>query len=206
MLDVAKLPVGGMQTNCYIIKTSENNAVIIDPGADEERIFRWLENNSLKPTKILLTHGHFDHINAVEALKKRYGASVYIHSADECMLSDENKSLAYLFEPQTFFPTSADVLLSDGDLIEQDGVFIKVLHSPGHSAGSACFICEDCFFAGDTLFAGSAGRTDFYSGSYKVQKETLSMLKQIEEDYRLFCGHGEDSTLRTEQETNPFMP
>lgn len=197
-------------TNCYLVKTGEKSGVAIDPAADAERILKKAEENGFSIEKILLTHGHFDHTGAVNAIREKTGARVYLHAADEPLLKDPNKALAYFCPELPFEEKEADVLLSDGDAVEQDGAVFRVLHTPGHTAGSVCFLLdlpngEKVMFAGDTIFKDSIGRSDGYSGDYIVQRETLERIKALPDDYRILSGHGEETTLFTEKRYNPFL-
>lgn len=209
-MEIFTLTLPPLGTNCYLIKTGEKSGLVIDPAADAERILGTAAENGFSIEKILLTHGHFDHTGAVNALVEKTGARVYLHAADEPLLTDANKALAYFCPELPFEEKAADVLLSDGDGIEQDGLIFRVLHTPGHTAGSVCFLLdapsgEKLMFAGDTIFKDSIGRSDGYSGDYIVQRETLERLKALPDDYRIFSGHGEETTLFTEKRYNPFL-
>lgn len=210
MLEIKTLTLPPLGTNCYLIKTAENSGVVVDPAAKAEDILAEAERFGMKIKKILLTHGHFDHTGAVNEIQKSENAPVYIHAADEELLHDSDKALAFFCPSIPFEDKSADVLLSDGDTIEQDGVIFTVLHTPGHTAGSVCFLAENpdglkIMLAGDTLFKDSIGRSDGYSGDYIVQRETLDKLKALPDDYLILSGHGESTTLRTEKRFNPFL-
>lgn len=196
---------GSWASNCYIVADKNGSCAVIDPSAECEKLLLKLREKRLTLKAILLTHGHFDHMNAADELKKHYSCPVYISKKDECMLDSYEKSLAYFTPHNEFKPTKADVFVGEGDEIEQDGVRFGVMETPGHSAGSVCYIADDCIFAGDTIFAGSIGRSDCYSGDYAVQQKTLFRISQLEGDYRLYCGHGEDTTLTHEKETNPYL-
>lgn len=208
-MEVIKLELCPLSTNCYIVRTDDGSGVVIDPADEADTITEVCAANDIKLEKILLTHGHFDHINAAAELKKKLGIPVYIHEADECMLSDGNKALAYFCPRWKFNTLEADVLLKDGDEITQGDITFRVIHTPGHSAGSVCFIVEqeglDVMFAGDTIFKDSIGRSDGYSGSYIVQQETLDKLKKLEGDYLIYPGHGPSTTLSDEKKFNPFI-
>ena len=204
--EVQRLAVGQLLANCFVVKTAENSAVIIDPGDEAERICAYLEKNKLTPRKIFLTHGHFDHMNAAAQLKEKYKIPVYIHEGDACMLSDPEKALAYFIPGFPYHAVTPDVLLKEGDKIEQDGFAFEVWSTPGHSKGSVCYVCGDEIFAGDTIFCGSVGRTDCYSGSPAEQAESMARLAALSGDYVLYCGHGENTTLSAEKAYNPFMP
>ena len=209
-MDVIKLMLSPLGTNCYIVKTGDNSGVVIDPADDADIILAAAAEKKIELKKILLTHGHFDHTGAAAALKEKLGIPLYIHTDDECMLSDGEKALAYFCPDKPFNKVTADRLLKDGDIVEQDGVSFRVLHTPGHSAGSVCYIVDiadglNLMFAGDTIFKDSIGRSDGYSGDYIVQRETLDKLKKLEEDYLIYPGHGPSTTLKEEKRFNPFI-
>lgn len=210
MLEIKTLILSQLKTNCYLVKTAENSGVVIDPAAEAKKILAEAENMGMTIKKILLTHGHFDHTGAVNEIQKNVNAPVYIHATDEVLLHDSDKALAYFCPSIPFEEKNADVLLADGDTIEQDGVIFTVLHTPGHTAGSVCFLVDNpdglkIMFAGDTIFKDSIGRSDGYSGDYIVQQETLDKLKELPDDYLILSGHGESTTLRTEKRFNPFL-
>lgn len=195
-------PIG---ENCYILDDGEGKAIIIDPGSYAETIEEELEKLGLTPEKILLTHGHFDHMSGVKQLKEKYGAKVYINQNDECMLSDRPKSGALIAPLFEYVPTESDGYLKEGDVIRQGKIEMKVMETPGHSKGSVCFIMGDCIFTGDTLFCGSIGRSDLYLGDHGELEKSLKRLTELPGDYLLYCGHGEDTTLNEERSFNPFL-
>ena len=204
-MEIIKLTLGMLAVNCYIIKYSENKAAIIDPGDEEAKIVKELDNRGLTPAKIILTHGHFDHIGAAAFLKEKYNIPLYICEKDNIMLSDREKSGAYIAPFVKYNPVEADGFLKEGDLVELGEISLKVMETPGHSEGSICLLGEDFIFTGDTLFQGSVGRTDLFSGSGKKLMESVKRLAGLEKDYRLYCGHGEDTSLEAERNFNPFF-
>lgn len=204
-MNIIKLTLGELAANCFIVEAPGQTAIVIDPGAEAEVIAAELESRGLALRKILLTHGHFDHTGAAAELKARYGAHVYISAQDEELLPDRKKSVAFFLPDHTFRPVEADARVRDGDIISQGSMKISVMATPGHTAGSVCFIIDDCIFTGDTLFHGSVGRTDLYSGNVREQGESLKKLAALDKNYKLYCGHGEDTDLDTERKTNPFI-
>lgn len=204
-MKVTKLTVGELEENCFIITAPDSTAIVIDPGAEGEVIAAEIESRGLSLRKILLTHGHFDHIGAAAWLKERYGAQVYVSRPDEVMLSDREKSGALIAPYIPFHPVEADGRVRDGDTICEGSMRIKVMETPGHSAGSVCYIVNGCIFVGDTVFRGSVGRTDLYSGDPRQLSESLKKLASLDEDYKLYCGHGADTTLEAEKKFNPFF-
>lgn len=209
-MEIKTLVLSPLGTNCYLVKTGEDRGVVIDPADDAEKILLKAEEMGISIKKILLTHGHFDHTGAAKEIKEKTDAPIYIHKDDECMLSDGNKALAYFCPEIPFEEKKADVLLKDGDTVTDGEVTFKVMHTPGHSAGSVCFLIEsvtekNIMFAGDTIFKDSIGRSDGYSGDYIVQRATLEKLRNLTEDYIIYSGHGASTTLKTEKKFNPFI-
>ncbi len=209
-MKIKRLVLSPLSTNCYLVKTGDNSGVVIDPADNAEIILAKAAEMEMKIEKILLTHGHFDHTGATNAVKSATGAPVYIHKNDVCMLTDGDKALAYFCPQLPFEQKQADVILEDGAEIVQDNVVFKVMHTPGHSAGSVCFLVDvpdglNIMFSGDTIFRDSIGRSDGYSGDYIVQQKTLDLLKNLPDDYVIYSGHGESTTLKTEKMFNPFI-
>lgn len=209
-MEIKQLSLKPLDANCYIIRTSDGSAVVIDPAGEYKKIAAALYGMGAEAKKILLTHGHFDHTGAAAELKAASGASVYIHKDDAGMLPDGTKALAFFCPGEPYKPVEPDVLVEDGDTIEQDGITFTVMHTPGHSAGSVCFLTEDengrkLMFAGDTIFKDSIGRSDTYSGDYMVQQRTLDRISELPDDYIIFPGHGPSTTLNAEKRFNPFL-
>lgn len=196
---IKAIPTGEIQVNCYIVmdeNTSE--AVIIDPGADEEIIYNLIENMKAKVKYILLTHGHFDHVGAVEYLSEKLNVPFYINKKDEeYALKDD-----YVFTKLR----KADGYLKEGDTFKIGNKEIKVLETPGHSKGGVSFLIEDNLFTGDTLFLGSIGRTDFNGGSFE---EIISSIKTklipLGDNIKVYPGHGPSSTISYEKMRNPYL-
>lgn len=203
-MKIIVMQVGMLSVNCYIVVSDSQNAAVIDPGGEAERILDYLQTNKLTLKKILLTHGHIDHIGAVKTLKDRTGAEIYIHELDAEMLNDPVKNLASPFR-MTYQPTSADHTFSDGGQISLDEVTFTIMHTPGHTKGSSVFLTGTTMFSGDTLFQGSIGRTDFYGGDYEAMQQSLKKLGKLKTDYTVLSGHGERTTLREEKEYNPYL-
>lgn len=149
--------LGMIQTNCYLLlDEATGKAAVIDPGAYETSLLEMLNLPEIKKVEyILLTHGHFDHILGLKKLKDKTGAAVAVHSADANMLKDPEECRAFLHNV-ALEPVEPDVLLSDGDEIQLGELKIKVMHTPGHTPGGVCYICEDVMFSGDTLFAAAS--------------------------------------------------
>jgi glyoxylase-like metal-dependent hydrolase (beta-lactamase superfamily II) len=204
-MQIITMNLGELETSCYLLISDEGNAAMIDPAGDCDKIIEALSVNSVVLTKILLTHGHFDHTGAVAQLKDITGAKVYIHANDECMLNDTIKNVAYLVPGYDYKPFQADVLLTGGDMIFLDELEISVMHTPGHTKGSVMYFVNDCIFTGDTIFEGSVGRTDFYSGDITAQRETLKRISALRTNYTLYPGHGDSTTLENEKKHNIYL-
>ena len=198
-MKVKLLRVGPIGTNCYILEDDQTNlAAVIDPGDEPELIQEALEKEGVEVRYLLLTHGHYDHTTAVPALHRVYPqADIYIHQADANGAGS------------TLFPLAGEVddlkLYDEGDVIRMGDHEIQVLHTPGHSPGSVTLKVEDVLFTGDTLFAGSCGRTDLRGGSYEEIMSSLNRLGQLEGDFYVCPGHEATSTLERERRSNPFL-
>ena len=201
-MKIISVTVGPISTNCYIVYNETNKeAVVIDPGAEANKIQFELDKRGLNIKAILLTHGHFDHTNAIKALSKT-GVKIYLHGQDEPFASAGN----------TFFPGMyvssfcVDVFVSDGDLINEAGLTFKVISTPGHTRGSVCYVVENNIFSGDTLFYMSVGRTDFPMGNTAALIDSVkNKLFALDGNYTVFPGHGESTTLEFERKYNPYV-
>ena len=198
-MKVKLLRVGPIGTNCYILEDDQTNlAAVIDPGDEPELIQEALEKEGVEVRYLLLTHGHYDHTTAVPALHRVYPqADIYIHQADANGAGS------------TLFPLAGEVddlkLYDEGDVIRLGDHEIQVLHTPGHSPGSVTLKVEDVLFTGDTLFAGSCGRTDLRGGSYEQIMQSLKRLGELKGDFHVCPGHEASSTLERERRSNPFL-
>lgn len=206
MLKLTTFAPGMVYANCYIVKDEESgDAFVVDPGAYNKRLEALLKSEGIESLRyILLTHGHFDHISGVRELKENFGGEIVIHAEDAECLYSKSKSLASKF----FFPqhdVTADVLVKDGDRLSFGGGEIEVIHTPGHTRGSVCYVTQDIMLSGDTLFRSSIGRTDFPGGSIEEMKESLKRLAALEKNYSVYPGHAESTTLEAEKKYNPYM-
>ena len=193
-MDMLTMPVGAYQTNCYVVWGKGNQCVLIDPGYEPEAILEQVRLQGKTVAAILLTHGHFDHVGGVKVIAAQTGCRVWL-CADELALPG-TISDGPLYYTDTY---------ADGQTITVAGLPFQVLHTPGHTPGCVCLLCEDVMFSGDTLFTGSCGRTDLPGGSWEVLRASLNRLAHLEGDYRVYPGHGEPTTLLREKKSNPYL-
>ena len=195
MLKIHVLPLGDYQTNCYIVhEENSTDCLIIDPGYEPEIISSYLEEKGLTPEAILLTHCHFDHVGAVKDLAAQYDCKVFLDKKELAMPPMLTNGPLYYTDGY-----------GDGDTLTLAGIPIQVLETPGHTPGSVCLLIDDAMFSGDTLFAGSCGRTDFPGGSDAAMGASLRRLAGLSTDYRVYPGHGMDTTLAEEKRYNPYL-
>ncbi len=203
-MEITLLTVGELAVNCYIV-SKKGRAVVIDPGDEPQVILRVLEEKSLNLEGIINTHGHFDHIGANGPLKAATEAQLYIHREDARCLQDAQANLSQWAGLGPVVSPPADVLLSGGEVLQLAGLELEVLHTPGHSPGGICLKVENVLFTGDTLFAGSVGRTDFPGSSWnELIRSITEVVLPLDPDTVIYPGHGPTSTLRAEKDHNPF--
>ena len=195
MLKIYCMPLGAYQTNCYIVhKLDSQNCIVIDPGYEAHTILDKLDELGLHAEAILLTHGHFDHVGAVRDLAATIGCHVYMRPEETAMPPQLTAGPLYYTHE---YPAEGKLQVA--------GMDILVMHTPGHTAGSVCLLIDNAMFSGDTLFAGSMGRCDFPGSSIFEMRKSLRRLCALVTDYRVFPGHGPDSTLDHEKKTNPYL-
>lgn len=202
--------VGMLQTNCYILGDPVRGvAAVIDPGGEAKRIALFLDKKNLKLDAILLTHGHFDHVLDAWKLKELAGGLIYLHPADRPLLKDRMVGLGALLSGHfTSSIGSVDVDLSEGQRLYVGDLALDVLETPGHTPGHVSFYLKDqkIVFVGDTLFAGSIGRTDFPGGSYEgLINSVRTKIFTLGDDVIVYPGHGPRTTVGREKATNPFF-
>lgn len=206
-MEIKTVSCGVVRSNCYII-TSGENAVVIDPGYMEKELKDFAASGKRKIGYILLTHRHFDHICAASELKHLTGAKIAVSAADECGLYSDDANLTDICCGAYGHVKSderADVILSDGDSVVLGDMKFNVLETPGHSKGGLCFLCGSHLFSGDTLFAGTTGRTDLPGGSLDELMSSLKKLLLLPPDTVVFPGHGKPTTIGEELLSNPFL-
>lgn len=188
-MKIDTIPVGMLQTNCYIVRDEKGNCAVVDPGDEPDRILDFLDEEGLTCKAILLTHGHFDHIGGLEPLHRATGAPVVIGEGDRDCIK-----------------LTPDRIARQGEEISCGDLVFEVTETPGHTPGGVCYRCADALFSGDTLFRESVGRTDFPGGSFAVLRESLKKLRELPfEDLAVYPGHMESTTLAHERACNPFF-
>lgn len=200
------LVVGPLGVNCYLVgddKTRET--LVIDPGGDARAILDTLRHGRLTPVAIIATHAHFDHLLALEEVRKQTRAPFLLH-ADEAPALANASIGARLFGFVFGQPAPADRLLREGDQVRVGALAFKVLHTPGHSPGGMCLLYDNCVFVGDTLFQGGIGRTDLPGGDYATLLRSIrDKLLTLPDDTRVYPGHGDATTIGEERQLNPFL-
>lgn len=206
--ELYKCILGSVYTNCYFLKNKATGEVlIVDPADEAEKIFEKLKEISGTPKAILLTHGHFDHIQAVEEVRQKYHIPVYAQREEEKMLLDSSLNLSGNFG-RIVCSIEADTFLSDLEVFEAAGFSVQMIHTPGHTEGSCCYYIEEenILFSGDTLFYGSVGRTDLPGGSMgEIVRSLHKLVDSLPEETEVYPGHDTSTTIGYEKRYNPFV-
>jgi glyoxylase-like metal-dependent hydrolase (beta-lactamase superfamily II) len=206
-LTLETIVVGAIDVNCYIVGCeTHGKAAVIDPGDNSKTILDFIKSKGFKIAYIINTHAHADHVGANGKIKESSGAPLLIHKGDSDFLtSEENREMAAFYGVSP--SPKADGLLSDGDIIEIcPDISFKVIHTPGHSQGGICLLYNGFLFTGDTLFAGSVGRSDLHGGSHSDLISSIkNKLMVLDDKIKVFPGHGPSSTIGEEKEYNPFV-
>ena len=194
---IKTLPVGQLETNCYVVSNEDTlSCVVIDPGDESNVILNYLEDNRLKCEAIFLTHGHYDHVGAVEAVMEETGAPVYLCPRDDAHMTGDSHYAFLLPEGGRYY--------DEGDVLLFAGLSFQILATPGHTAGGVSILCENALFTGDTLFRGSCGRTDLPGGDMDEELKSLARLCALPGDYEVYPGHMDSSTLERERNFNYY--
>lgn len=201
---IKSIVVGPLEVNCFIVADEgSKKAMVVDPGDEPDRIMDAIKNNDFVVEYIICTHGHFDHVGAVSDLKKETDAKVLIHN-DELEIYNAAKDMAAFWGYDLDPLPDPDILVKEGESIKIGDLSFKVIHTPGHSPGGICLYGEGIVITGDTLFAGSVGRTDFHGGDMNRLKESFKRLMSLPENTRVLPGHGPETTIGREKRENMF--
>jgi hydroxyacylglutathione hydrolase len=203
-MNIETIPVGPLQANCFIVwdeKTRE--AIVIDPGDEPDRIIALIKQKNLNVKYIICTHAHFDHVGALPELKSHTGAAIAVHNLEKEIYEGARDMAAFFGYDIESLP-EPDIYLKDGDPIKIGELEFRVIHTPGHSPGGLCLYGNGVVFTGDTIFAGSVGRTDFYGGSIEELKSSFKKILSLPQHTKIFPGHGPETTVEVELKENPF--
>ncbi len=197
--------VGPIAANCYIVgDEAAGQGMVIDPGDEAGKILARINKLELDIKHIVLTHGHLDHAGALAEVKEATGADVAVHARDKAVLED--KSLSILLDIPYKAPPVIGRLLEDRNVVSVGGLDFIVIHTPGHTPGGICLLGDGVLFSGDTLFRGSIGRADFTGGSYERLMESIQdNLMVLDDDIKVYPGHGPATTIGAERRGNPFL-
>ena len=202
MPEVYSLTLGEYQTNTYIVSGNGTGCVLIDPGFDHQAILNRVTELGLKVEAIFLTHGHFDHVGAVEKIVAATGCALWMHKSDWDLPPGPTSRYLYPLAGSRF----ADILFcSESDKIQAAGLTFIVMSTPGHTPGSVCYLCENELFTGDTLFTRSCGRTDLPGGDPIAMRLSLRRLAILDRPVTIYPGHGSITDLRQERLNNPYL-
>ncbi len=192
-MNLHRLTVGPLQTNCYLVADESGVCAVIDPGDEPEKILAYAREHGLRICAVLLTHGHFDHVGGVRVIAQATACPVWMHENDLTLRTAMTVAAPYYTD-----------FYAEGDEVAVGSLRFLVMETPGHTPGSVCLLCENTLFTGDTLFAGSCGRTDL-GGNAQNMRRSLARLAAIRENYTVCPGHGAGSTLEAERAGNPYL-
>lgn len=204
-MNLVTLPVGPLEANCYVLSDGQTDSCfVVDPGGDAEKILQTCTAQNLRPRVILLTHGHMDHMAAAAAVKAAAGARVMVHEADREFVERPHPYWAQMVGGAP--AVEVDECLAEGQELALGELTLRVLHTPGHSPGSVCLLADGAVLTGDTLFAGSIGRTDLPGGSMEVLEQSLQrIISATTPETFVYPGHGPASTMAEELADNPWL-
>jgi hydroxyacylglutathione hydrolase len=203
-----RIPLGPLQTNAYILSHPNGTCIVFDPGSEGKKLVNYIEKQSLTPLAILLTHAHFDHIGAVDDVRGKWNVPVYIHANEQEWLEDPVRNGSHFFLGEEVRVKRAEYLLTHEQKLEIGEFTLEVFETPGHSPGSVSYYCEELetVFSGDALFAGSIGRTDLPGGNHEQLLRSIhDKLLQLPEETIVLSGHGPETTIGAEMDSNPFL-
>ena len=203
---VDTLVVGPIEENCYVLKDEETGeGIIIDAGDNGQEILAYVRDNGIDIKLLVNTHGHWDHIGAVDVLREALGVQLASHREDAPRLTASEEEMA-VYSVFVGKKKPAEILLEDGDVINFGKSSLKVIHTPGHTKGGICLYGGGCLFSGDTLFASSVGRTDLPGGDYHEILHSVNVaLAQVADETKVYPGHGPASRMGRERRCNPYL-
>ena len=204
-MQVMCIPVGELDTNCYLVWDAQRQALILDPGDDVDVILQAVDREALTVQAVVLTHVHFDHMLAAEAVCRACHAPLWAGAGDAAALADPKRNLSAYFQPSAPITLTADRLLHEGDVLAVGEESLTVWETPGHTPGSLSLVGENAVFSGDTLFAGSMGRIDFPGGDGRAMVRSLRRLAALPAERTVYAGHGPSTTIGQERATNPYL-
>lgn len=204
-----QIPLGPIQTNCYLIADSQKRCLIVDPGEEGKKLINHIEKRKLKPQAVILTHAHFDHIGAADEMRDHYKIPVYVHENEAKWLLDPalNGSQFFAIGEMVRLKPADNFFAAEGSITVRDFSF-EIFETPGHSPGSVSFYFQEegVVVAGDALFQGSIGRTDLPGGNHQQLLESIhKKLLSLPEDTQVLPGHGPITTIQSEMDSNPFL-
>lgn len=205
MIKVKKIISGRMEVNCYIVyDANTKKCIIVDPGEDGDLVINEVKKEDLIPEMLVNTHGHYDHILSNEKIRSEFDIPLAAHKDEIQMLADPQRNASALFG----YPVSVktpEIVLEDDQKVDLSFTSFKVIHTPGHTKGGICLLFDDFIITGDTLFAGTIGRTDFPGGDYEEMKRSLQRIKVLNPNTIIYPGHGSITTIANELRHNPFL-
>ncbi|WP_026674873.1 MBL fold metallo-hydrolase [Alkalihalobacterium bogoriense] len=208
-MNIHQIPLGPLQTNCYVLSNDKGEAVIFDPGGNAEQLQNFLTEQQYTPVAILLTHAHFDHIGAVDFIREKWDIPVYLHENEKGWLSDpaQNGSMYFMGDEEVKMKEASHLVVKEEPITVGPFTF-TVFFTPGHSPGSISYYFEkeNIVFSGDALFSGSIGRTDLPGGNHEQLLQSIhSKLLELPEETVVASGHGPTTTIGNEMDSNPFL-
>ncbi|MBS2969679.1 MBL fold metallo-hydrolase [Metabacillus sp. KIGAM252] len=203
-----RIPLGPLQTNCYVLSNKDKECIIFDPGSEGNKLNQLLQARGLKPLAILLTHAHFDHIGAVDEVRGRWNVPVYVHKKEKDWLPSPELNGSHFFQAGPIHARPADEFVLPGEPLTFKDFTFQVLYTPGHSPGSVSYYHEEtkAVFSGDVLFKEGVGRTDLPGGDHQLLIKSIhDQLMNLPEDTFVLSGHGPETTIQDEMDRNPFL-
>lgn len=204
-MQIHQLVLGELDTNCYVVSDASQKTLVIDPADDAEQILAFVKSQGLKVAAVVLTHAHFDHMLAAQAVCDATNAVLYVGQGDVDAMTDPIRNLSGLFTPGQEITLTDFQCLCEGDELTIGDVSFAVLETPGHTPGCICLYSDGILFAGDTLFRDSIGRLDFPGGDVATMMSSLQRLIKFPSDTQVFSGHGPDTTIGREIAHNPYL-